>query len=327
MAPMNIVLTAVLAAAPPAQPAPPRAPQLHVYLPRTVAVSGEDLALGEVAVVLCDSSDLEGRARKLSLGRAPWPKERLTIDRKTILSRLAAEGIGGKGVRIAGAPKATVTRRETVVDAETILARAEAFLADRDANSDGTVLEAVRPPDEVVLAGTEAPSFRCRLDDAPPAGHVRVAVTLHRGKRQMALREVLFRRRYRVPRAVAARDIEPGQALTPSNVRVRTEMASRPAGKAFQPPFGRIAARKIKAGETVRDGHTASAVTAAAVSVRRRQMVRMRVRGAGFVVTCVGQALEDGRAGELIKVRNVDSQRVVTARVAMDGSVEPVFRR
>jgi flagella basal body P-ring formation protein FlgA len=59
--------------------------------------------------------------------------------------------------------------------------------------------------------------------------------------------------------------------------------------------------------------------------IQRNQTVRLRVQGAGFLITGVGQALQEGRVGEYIKVRNVDSKRVVTGRVAFDGAVEPVI--
>jgi flagella basal body P-ring formation protein FlgA len=39
----------------------------------------------------------------------------------------------------------------------------------------------------------------------------------------------------------------------------------------------------------------------------------------------MGKAMEDGKAGDMIKVRNIDSQRVVLARVAADGTVEPLL--
>ncbi len=35
--------------------------------------------------------------------------------------------------------------------------------------------------------------------------------------------------------------------------------------------------------------------------------------------------MQEGRAGEYIKVRNVDSRRVISAKVNKDGTVEPVF--
>ena len=62
------------------------------------------------------------------------------------------------------------------------------------------------------------------------------------------------------------------------------------------------------------------------VVVERNQAVVMKIDGVGFTLRWLGRALEDGRPGEVIKVRNVDSRRVVSARVAYDGTVKPVYR-
>jgi flagella basal body P-ring formation protein FlgA len=43
------------------------------------------------------------------------------------------------------------------------------------------------------------------------------------------------------------------------------------------------------------------------------------------MITAVGKTMQDGRAGDYIKVRNADSQRIILARISEDGSVEPVL--
>ena len=43
------------------------------------------------------------------------------------------------------------------------------------------------------------------------------------------------------------------------------------------------------------------------------------------VGTAVGKAMQDGKVGEYIKIRNIDSQRILVAKVNSDRTVEPVF--
>jgi len=52
----------------------------------------------------------------------------------------------------------------------------------------------------------------------------------------------------------------------------------------------------------------------------------MRIAGPTFVITSQGSAMQDGRTGDYIKVRNIDSKKIVTAKVMFDGTVEPVYR-
>ena len=45
----------------------------------------------------------------------------------------------------------------------------------------------------------------------------------------------------------------------------------------------------------------------------------------GFTISGTGLALQDGRPGDFIRVRNVDSKRIVVAKVTADGTVAPVI--
>jgi hypothetical protein len=59
--------------------------------------------------------------------------------------------------------------------------------------------------------------------------------------------------------------------------------------------------------------------------VFRNQPVVIELEIPGLRVTAMGLPLEDGRSGQLIKVRNVDSKRDIIARVRSDGTVSPVI--
>jgi flagella basal body P-ring formation protein FlgA len=59
--------------------------------------------------------------------------------------------------------------------------------------------------------------------------------------------------------------------------------------------------------------------------VARNQTVAIRVERPGLLITAVGKAMEDGKAGEYIRVRNVDSQRIILAKINADASVEPAL--
>lgn len=102
---------------------------LQVHLPRIVGVDGERLSLGMISLVRAGDETLAEKVGAIAMGRAPWSKEKLVIDRPTILSRLATHGVGRDEVRFSGAEKVVVTRNEEVVKSERIVKAAEAFLA------------------------------------------------------------------------------------------------------------------------------------------------------------------------------------------------------
>ena len=134
---------------------------------------------------------------------------------------------------------------------------------------------------------------------------------------------MLYKRMYAVRRAVTVKPVPAGGPLTKQNVEIQTAYVSSPPAGDWQEPFGLLARRRLSAGAVIRPGMAAK--KRPALLIKRNQMVRLRVQGAGFLITAVGQALQEGRPGDFIKVRNVDSKRVITGRVAFDGVVEPVF--
>ena len=63
----------------------------------------------------------------------------------------------------------------------------------------------------------------------------------------------------------------------------------------------------------------------APVIVKRNQNVVIRIERPGFLITAVGKTMQDGKVGEYIKVTNMDSQRIIIAKITEEGTVEPVL--
>jgi flagella basal body P-ring formation protein FlgA len=298
-------------------------PAVRIYLPRTAKVAGEALQLGQICVVLCDDAPRETRARGLAMGRAPWPQEKLLIDRRTILSRLASCGIDRQRVQFVGAAAVTVSRDEQVIRTEKLLAAAEAFLQQSVPGEQGCIYRVVRAPEDITVCGRRDLEYACELADNAAAGCVKILVRIRHDGKQVGLREVLYKRMYPVRRAVVVQTLTAGEAVSQENVEVQTSYAERPAPADWKPPYGRLATRTLLVGTILREGLTADKKPD--LLIQRNQIVKMRVEGRGFSVIAKGLALQPGRPGDFIKVRNVDSQRVVVGRVAFDGAVEPLF--
>lgn len=299
------------------------APTLRVHLPRTVEVETDALALGSISVLAGADETLARRAADVPMGRAPWPREAMVVDRPTILSRLASCGIPALSVAFTGAEKVTVTRSETTLVATEVVKAAQTLLEkERPAPARGQWRVARQPADAVMPAGGEV-RMDARLAPHAVASEAKVEVTTRIGARTVATQAVLFRLGYLRREAVAKADIPAGGMLTPENTEIRTVPGDTLEPPDWTPPYGQLAAQALKPGTAIRP--TLVRTVQAQAAVRRNENVLMRIQGSGFTVTAVGLALEDGRPGDFVKIRNVDSMRIVMARVRPDGSVEPVF--
>ena len=59
-------------------------PALSIFLPRAMRVTSETLTLGQIAVVFSRDTALGDKASAVAMGRAPWSKEKIVIDRDAI---------------------------------------------------------------------------------------------------------------------------------------------------------------------------------------------------------------------------------------------------
>ncbi len=315
-----VLIAALLATGPPGEPV---APVLRIHLPRVVAVQTGPLRLGAVAVIVGDDQALVEKARAVAMGRSPWPRERIVLNRPTILGRLAASGIRAGDVKLTGAAEVAVVGKQTIVAPEQIHLCAEAHLRAHPPAPAGSAWKLVRPAKELVLDASGPVELHARPGEGAPDHHVKVRVAARIGQKEMGATEVLFRLAYPTRRAVVTRPIEPGEMVTQQNARVETVLAAAPPEPSWTAPFGRVAVMPLREGTVIRPALVRSPT--APLLVRRGQSVVMRIEGPGFSITGLGQALQDGRAGDHVKVRNLDSKRVIVARVAFDGTVEPVF--
>jgi flagella basal body P-ring formation protein FlgA len=137
------------------------------------------------------------------------------------------------------------------------------------------------------------------------------------------VREIPFRLKYQGHRVVTTQEIPEGTALTAENVKIETVESDQPEPANWKPPYGLATVRKLAANTEVRGDMTHSVEPP--VVVARNDAVVIRIQRPELVVTAMGVALQEARAGEYIKVRNVDSSRVVLCKVNTDGTVEPML--
>ena len=294
---------------------------LHVHLPRAVRMKGKEIRLGGLCIIRGADAKLVAKASNIAMGRTPWSREKIVIDHRTILSRLAASGISAKDVRLTGAAKATVTRDEVVFDAERLVRTAEAFLKKARPSQDQSQWRLLRKPEALLVPEADDIQLKPRLGSLSE-GYVYVEIAAVSGERELGVARVPFKQLYSMRQLVAVRNIPSGGVITADNTKITVVSISRKPSE-WKSPYGMICSQSVRAGGVIRPSLWKSRKPI--VVVRRNKGVQMKIQMPGFIIVATGQALEDGRVGELIKVRNTDSKRIIMARVGADGTVTPVY--
>jgi len=300
----------------------PRDNMVRIHLPREVTVQNPLLSLGQVTVIT-GAERLAATAGSVRLGRFSVPGQKITLDRATILSRLASQGVAAENVVLTGADAVTVRRRQQVISGDEFVSFARLFLQQNPPGSspcDGTA--AARPKDLVLPDEPNNMQLVPRFAENGANGFVTVQVSVVVGGKEVGSRAVPLRLRYRGHKAVTLQEIPEGATLTQENVKIEETVADRPE-TGWKSPYGLVALRDLPARMEIRDGMVDAPQPS--LVIRRNETVVIRLQRPGFLVTAVGLAMQEGRAGQYVKVRNTDSHRVIVCKVNDDGTVEPVL--
>ncbi|PKL50676.1 MAG: flagella basal body P-ring formation protein FlgA [Planctomycetes bacterium HGW-Planctomycetes-1] len=299
------------------------ADKLQIHLPREITIQNDIPNLGQVAIIRGDEL-LASRAEKVTLGRISSPGQKITVDRPTVLSRLASSGIPASQVTLTGAENLTISQQHQAVRGEEFVEKALTFLQNNPLNPSICQYTPTRMPQDLILSEiSEDIRFSCSFVNSSTANPVQVAVAVLSGDKELATREVSFLLKYDHRRVAAQVDIPRGAILSSENIKVENFVSNYPEPADWTAPYGLAAKRLLPANSII----TASMVgpVKPPVILKRNQAVLIKIDRGGLTVTAIGKALQDGTLGEYIKVQNTASQRIIMAKVNEDGSVEPVF--
>ena len=296
---------------------------LQVYLPREVAIKDDTARLGQVSI-LRGRQSLVAKASEIALGRISVPGQKIIIDRAMVLSRLACNGIAASKVKLSGAEKITVEQQQRIIKGSEFIELASSFLEENPPAGSVCQLNPIRIPKDLVVPGAGKDiKLSPRLVRSGARNRAKVQIIVLSDGKEAGKREVTFRLKYNCRRAVTVVEIDAGGVISPENVKIEDTISNYPEPGNWTAPYGLIAKRRLAA-NTVVGPHTVG-LREPEVIIKRNQTVLIRIERPGILVTAIGKSMQEGGAGEYIKVRNIDSQRIILAKVNEDGTVEPTF--
>lgn len=126
-----------------------------------------------------------------------------------------------------------------------------------------------------------------------------------------------------LPVVVAQNTLERGHLLSPEDVTIKKQNISSLRGNYLTNPdevMGLTVKRRIRERQPIALSQVESPVL-----VERGQRVLMIAEQSGVEARTMGEAMKKGRKGEMIKVKNESSERIVSAIVAESGVVKMVY--
>jgi flagella basal body P-ring formation protein FlgA len=291
---------------------------LRVCINDLAGLSGGDSTIRE-AIGLLDVADAPEQ------GMALW------IPKEQVFYRIRIAGIDPQQFRLEGTKTIHVSRSSIHQLEDEIITAAKKFVAKSlPAEAQDISVQLARPISGVParLPTAEKPRLEPRFDTPTvPLGHVQVSVAMIVGGQVMATIPVHLVVQLRQNVAVTTRRLERGEPLNDKNVFFMPFTVERLEDYVTTPQslVGQRTKRFVSAGQPLTKSDIEPSPSELPILVKQQRLVKMVAQVGGLEIGTVGEALQDGRAGELIRVRNIDSQLVVVGKVVDRSTVQVAY--
>jgi flagella basal body P-ring formation protein FlgA len=297
--------------------------KLLIKLNNDAMVDKNEVLLGQIAT-LTGPQELVEKAGAVGLGILSAKGQILYTDRNTVLSRLASIGITLPQVELTGAEITKIHKNEKCVESGQIEQTARLYLEQQLAGQKPDSMQMVAMPSPVVLNDPNMKhEISAKMSRYQTPGTRKVTIAVSQGGIPIAQREVVFAVQYRVRHVVAQRELLPGTVIQSPDVRIERVESSTPEPAGWKEPFGLVVRRKIAENARIHPEWVGPAEVAA--TVRRNQQVMVLLDTGAMSLSAPGQALDEGRVGELIRVKRGQrpDERIIYCTIQPDGTVRP----
>jgi flagellar basal body P-ring formation protein FlgA len=287
---------------------------LTISLSEKSAVVGPQVSLGEVAEISGNNGAMIERVRRLLISRAAPAGERIKISRGYIKVVLRREGFSLDDFTFGGVDTTEVLTQSQDFYPADLLPEAKSFVLkeinepaeDIEVKLDGVNKEMLLPAGKIVA--NFRPSFSGKYE-----GEVLLTAELEVDGHLIKVLPLRLTVDIYRPAVVTTRRVEKGEWFTAGNIALVRESSSKLTQGCFRQlnyVLGRKAAVPLIPDTVIQINDIFDPPV-----VLRGKIVQAIIRLGNVELTVDARAIEDGKAGDIIRVENSDSHKVLRAKV------------
>ena len=298
--------------------------QTTISIADTVEVDNTEILLGQLAEVKSTNTDLVQALEQVRIGRAPAAGRSRSISRDYILLRMRQSGFDPSRMKITIPNKVNLTRRAITISAADLEMMVREYVAANPLYQGAEMtIKSVRIPGDVMLpkgdirheiqylvqsraSGTLPLNIYFSVDDKPV-------------RRVMATVEITLMKN--VP--VTKRPIARYQMIRAEDLMLQPmDVTDLPANTVFtfEEISGQRAKRSIGPRKTLRKDQLEYPP-----AVKKGDRVRIVAESGGLRITTLGEVKNHGKIGDRVKVVNLESKKLLFARVVDAHTVQVEF--
>ncbi|MFN8388904.1 MAG: flagellar basal body P-ring formation chaperone FlgA [Bdellovibrionota bacterium] len=291
-----------------------------VIVPPQVVVKGDKIALGDLAQISAREKEFQPlveQLKEIAVGEAPPPKGSMGIPGARLLELIRAHGIPPETIGYSLPQMVQVERAGRVITNEELLAEVQTKLS-HDTQLEIQVREVLQENAQIIPLG--APEFEIERLGEPSAGKIPLRVMVQIDKKPVArfMATAVVDDWREVP--VLNKTLERGMLITPQDVElVRLNLFKQPPDVADQldEVVGRTVKSRMPAGNTLRK----SMIDIPPLVTQGKKLTLVYSYGA-LRATASGLSMDDGLKGDVIRVKNDSSKKIVRAKIISEDQAE-----
>ena len=299
-------------------------PMATISVKDRVDVDTAEILLGQIATIEGADARFNQRLKDILIAKAPLPGDTRQIDQKLLQKRLKQHHIDLAAVIVEAPPQMVVTRSHFEIQKEEIQKIVSEFIIQQIPRDNKTLrIKEIQVPAGIILPKgrityrVPAPRNRQLMGRCPLSVHFSINGNTEKKIWVTAVLEVLG------PVVVTRKPLGRYRPIAADDIEVQTmDLANLPANVLSDPEaaIGKRTKRAIGAQMPLR----ADSIELPPL-VKRGDFVTIIAESKNLKVTTLGQVKKRGRMGELIPVVNLDSKKVLHARVIDANTVKVEF--
>ncbi len=299
---------------------------VEVRLRGTATVPATRVTVGDVAEITGGTPALRELIGKFDLEEFGTGTS-VTVKRRQVEFRLRLADLPADAFRVTGANESVATAVRQPISADSVVKAATAAALKRMPWPEEELSVKLVQPVTAPLPNVADPADVIIKADPHSSnvspGRVQMDVSIFvRGEKKISL-PVYLDIRVMQRMAIARSGLPKGELLTENNVLIdRRPVETSNPGALPESIIGRKLKRPLPAGQVVQASDLDEASVTTAVLVKAKSPVKIIARVGALTIEAAGEAMQDGRLEDRVKVKNTESKKVLSARVTGPGKVE-----
>lgn len=302
------------------------ADKIEINLINKVVMEDEIITINDVSTVTGDDTYLVDKVKSIEIGNTPGANSERRIDLNFIRMRLNTANVNVEDVTFTNAKSVLVSVVSTRIKGLEIAQRAKEYLLDfLPMDERETTVEIGRvPADQWIPRGRDKIDFYINLvDTCKDRGRIELIVSASSNSKLFFKVPVYFNVRVFEYVAITRRRMGRKQPLTKENLFIARRDTTRMRGMSFSSIddlIGMTTITSIQAHTILTDYMVETPPT-----IRQGSIVKLIVKKRGFEIVTKGLAQQTGYKGEVIKVKNLNSKKMLYGKIIDPGSVQVLF--